>query len=166
MKKGLVIADSGPIFSLAVIDKLEILNNLFDSIRIPYAVWEEITLNKTTEQYQKIHSFFQDKTQQIAGFNELAFLMDYGESESVILYKEIQADFLLIDDKKARRIAENFGLNCIGTIGLLSVARDEKIISELRPLFEIFLQNKRFYSIILLNTILTKHKERRINYKA
>ena len=166
MKKGLVIADSGPIFSLAVIDKLEILNILFDSIRIPYAVWEEITLNKTTEQYQKIHSFFQDKTQQIVGFNELAFLMDYGESESVILYKELQADFLLIDDKKARRIAENFGLNCLGTIGLLSVARDEKIISELRPLFEIFLENKRFYSITLLNTILTKHKEGRINYKA
>ena len=166
MKKGLVIADSGPIFSLAVIDKLEILNILFDSIRIPYAVWEEITLNKTTEQYQKIHSFFQDKTQQIAGFNELAFVMDYGESESVILYKELQADFLLIDDKKARRIAENFGINCIGTIGLLSVARDEKIILELRPLFEIFLQNKRYYSITLLNTILTKHKERRINYKA
>ncbi|MCD4698514.1 MAG: DUF3368 domain-containing protein, partial [Bacteroidales bacterium] len=88
------------------------------------------------------------------------------ESESVILYKELQADFLLIDDKKARRIAENFGINCIGTIGLLSVARDEKIILELRPLFEIFLQNKRYYSITLLNTILTKHKERRINYKA
>ena len=166
MKNGLVIADSGPIFSLAIIDKLEILNLLFDSIKIPLAVWEEITLNKTTEQYQKIHSFFQDKTQQIVGFNELSFLMDYGESESVILYKELQADFLLIDDKKARKIAENFGLNCIGTIGLLAVAKDKKIISELRPLFKIFLQNKRFYSITLLNAILANHKERRINYKA
>lgn len=166
MKKGLVIADSGPIFSLAVIDKLEILNVLFDSIRIPYAVWEEITLNKTTEQYKNIYSFFQDKTQQISGFNELTFVMDYGESESVILYKELQADFLLIDDKKARRIAEDFGLNCIGTIGLLSVARDKKIILELRPLFKIFLENKRFYSISLLNDILTKHEEKRINFKA
>ncbi len=60
MKNGLVIADSGPIFSLAVINKLEILTLIFDSIKIPFAVWEEITLNKTTEQYQKIHSFFQD----------------------------------------------------------------------------------------------------------
>ena len=57
MKNGLIIADSGSIFSLAIIDKLEILNLLFESIRIPIAVWEEITLNKTTEQYQKIHSF-------------------------------------------------------------------------------------------------------------
>lgn len=166
MKNGLVIADSGPIFSLAVIDKLEILNILFDNIKIPIAVWEEITLNKTTEQYQSIHAFFKDKTKQIIGFNELSFIMDYGESESVILYKELQADFLLIDDKKARNIAENLGINCIGTIGLLSVAKDKKIISELRPLFKIFLQNKRFYSIKLLNTILAKQKEKTINYKA
>lgn len=165
MKNGLVIADSGPIFSLAIIDKLKILNVLFDSVKIPFAVWEEITLNKTTEQYRKIHSFFLDKTQHIAGFNELSFLMDFGESESVILYKELQADFLLIDDRKARKIAENLGINCIGTIGLLSVAKDKKIISELKPLFETFLQNKRFYSIALLNSILTKYRESRITYK-
>jgi len=166
MKNGLVIADSGPIFSLAIIDKLEILNVLFDNVKIPIAVWEEITLNKTTEQYHKIRSFFHDKTQEIEGFNELSFLMDYGESESVILYKELQADFLLIDDKKARKIAENFGLNCIGTIGILSVAKDKGIIAELRPLFNIFLQNKRFYSVKLLNAILEKHREKIINYKA
>ena len=41
-KNGLVIADSGAIFSLAIIDQLEILNLLFDHIRIPLAVWKEI----------------------------------------------------------------------------------------------------------------------------
>ncbi len=38
-KNGLVIADSGAIFSLAVLDQLE----LFDDTAIPSAVWEEIT---------------------------------------------------------------------------------------------------------------------------
>jgi predicted nucleic acid-binding protein len=159
MKNGIVIADSGSIFSLAVIGKLEILSALFNSIRIPSAVWEEITLNKKTELYQIIHLFFQDKIQKITGFNELTFLMDYGESESVILYKELQADFLLIDDKKARKIAESLGINCIGTIGLLSVAKEKKIILELKPLFDTLLQNKRYYSVELLNTILVRHKE-------
>ena len=107
MKNGLVIADAGPIFSLAIINKLEILNGLFTNIKIPHAVWEEITLYKSTEQYKNIHNFFKDKVMHISGFNELSFLMDYGESESVILYKEMDADFLLIDDKKARSIAEN-----------------------------------------------------------
>lgn len=166
MKRGLIIADSGPIFSLAIINKLEILTSLFDIIRIPIAVWEEITLNKKTEQYHRIYEFFHDKTQKIKSFNELTFLMDYGESESVILYKELQADYLLIDNRKARKIAENLGLNCIGTIGLLSIAKDRKIISELRPLFEFFLKNKRFYSIELLNAILTKNSEEIIDHKA
>ncbi len=165
MIKGLVIADSGPIFSLAVVDKLEILNILFDSVRIPIAVWEEIVSNKSTQQYQKIHLFFKDKIERIVGFNELSFLMDYGESEAVILYKELQADFLLIDDKKARKIAENLGLNCIGTIGLLLAAKDKKIVAELKPLFETLIQNKRFYSIALLNTILAKQKEACIDKK-
>jgi len=165
MPNGLVIADSGPIFSLAVINKLEILNILFDDVKIPVAVWKEITLDKTTKQYRSIHYFFRDKTQQISGFNELSFLMDYGESESVILYKELQADLLLIDDRKARKIAENLGLNCIGTIGLLSVVKEKNIVSELKPLFETFLQNKRFYSITILNAILAKHKESGITNK-
>lgn len=165
MENGFVIADSGTIFSLAIVDKLGLLDELFDSVRIPFAVWQEITLDKSTKHYPKIHSFFLDKIKHIKGFNELSFLMDFGESESVILYKELNADFLLIDDKKARKIAENLGINCLGTLGLLSVARDKKIISELKPLFETLLQNKRYYSITLLNAILAKHQENSIILK-
>lgn len=80
--------------------------------------------------------------------------MDLGESESVILYKEAQADFLLIDDKKARKIAENFDITCIGTLGLLAIAKDKAIIEELKPIFEDFIKNKRFYSRKILNKIL------------
>jgi predicted nucleic acid-binding protein len=104
MKNGLVIADSGPIFSLALIGKLEILNELFDDIRIPTAVWNEITIDKSKSDYQKLYKFFKDKISQISGLNELAFVMDYGESESLILYKELQANFLLIDDKKQEKL--------------------------------------------------------------
>jgi uncharacterized protein len=163
MKNGLVIADSGPLFSLALIDKLDILNALFDDIRIPQAVWNEITNDKTKPDYQQLYNFFKDKTGQISGFNELTFVMDYGESESLILYKELQADFLLIDDKKARNIAENLGINCIGLIGMLSIVKDKGLIGKLKPIFETFLQNKRFYSIDLLNAILISKGEEKIS---
>jgi len=158
-RNGLVIADSGAIFSLAVIDQLEILNVLFDEIGIPNAVWKEVTIDKTTDYYTRIYHFFRDKTQLINGVNTLSSLMDYGESECVLLYKESKADFLLIDDRKARKIAENFGINCIGTLGILSVARDKTFIPALKPLFELLLKNKRFYSIKLLNSILARHNE-------
>ncbi len=88
--------------------------------------------------------------------------MDYGESEALILYKEINANFLLIDDKKARNIAESLDIKCIGTIGLLSTAKNKQLIAELRPIFIQFIENKRFYSIELLNTILKNNNEDRI----
>lgn len=166
MKNGLVISDSGPIFSLAIIDKLHILNDLFDEIFIPNAVWQEITRDKTIKYYSSIKNFFEGKIKEIVGFNELTFVMDYGESESVILYKELNADYLLIDDRKARNIAENFGMNCIGTIGILSIAREKGIVGELRPLFQEFLKNKRYYSLGLLNAVLKQHNEEEIENDA
>lgn len=162
MKNGLVIADAGSISSLAIIDELELLNQLFDEIKISKAVWEEVTLDKTTESYKRIDSFFKSKITNIKGFNELTFVMDYGESESVILYKELNADFLLIDDKKARRIAENFDIKCIGTLGILSAAKSKGIIKELNPIFKAFIENNRHYSIKLLNDLLEKYNELKI----
>lgn len=165
MENGLVIADAGPIFSLAIIDKLGLLDQIFDEVKISNAVWEEITSDKTTEFYKTIELFFKPKVNNIKGFNELTFVMDYGESESVILYRELNADFLLIDDKKARNIAENFNIKCIGTLGILSSAKSKGMIKELRPLFKIFLENGRYYSIKLLNTLLEKHNEPKIKHK-
>lgn len=166
MKNGLVISDSGPIFSLAVVDKLELLEGLFDEIHIPKAVWEEVTRDQTTEHYPKIVAYFQNRIKEIAGSNKLTFVMDYGESEAVILYNELNADFLLIDDKKARDIAENFGVSCVGTIGILSIARERGMVGELRPIFQSFLKNKRFYSLKLLNMILKRHHEEEIENEA
>lgn len=165
MKKGLVVSDSGPVFSLAIIDKLWVLDSLFEEIFIPKAVWLELTKDKSSEHYPKINEYFQNKVKEISGFNELTFIMDFGESESVLLFKELNADYLLIDDKKARDIAENLGIQCIGTIGVLSIAKERGLIKELRPLFESFLQKKRFYSLKLLNGILLKYDEREIEIK-
>lgn len=164
MRNGLAIVDAGPIFSLALIDKLELLNYLFDEIKIAHAVWEEITLDRTSRFCSTIELFFHSKVNNIKGFNDLTFVMDYGESQSVILYQELKADFLLIDDKKARKIAENFEINCVGTLGVLSAAKSKGLIEELRPLFEVFLGNERYYAINLLNILLEKHNERKIEH--
>lgn len=162
MAKGLVISDAGPIFSLAIIDGLEILDEMFGEVYIPNAVWEELRRDKSQMHYHRIEEYFRNKVKNISGQNNLTFIMDYGESESVILYQELDADFLLIDDKKARNIAESWGLNCIGTLGVLSVARKRGIVDKLKPIFEKFRDNKRYYSVRLLNVILKNHGEREI----
>lgn len=162
MKNGVVISDAGPIFSLAVLENLNLLNNFFDEIHIPNAVWEEISLDKSTVHFEQISNFFKDKVVEIEGKNHLTFVMDYGESEAIILYQELEANFLLIDDKKARTYAENLGINCIGTLGILIKAKEKGFIQNLNPLFQKLLQNKRYYSINLLNSILLNFKEEKI----
>ncbi|MCF8362974.1 MAG: DUF3368 domain-containing protein [Prolixibacteraceae bacterium] len=162
MKNGVVIADSGPIISLALIDKLHILDSIFDEVKIANAVWKELTRDESKSFIDRIKLYFKDKIFKIIGFNELTFIMDYGESESLILYNEIEADFLLIDDKKARNIAENFGMKCIGTLGLLSIAKDKNLVSDLRPIFIEFLKNKRFYTLKIMNLILQQQDEEAI----
>jgi uncharacterized protein len=161
-KKGLVIADTGPIISLAVVDKLHLLSEIFDDVFIPQAVWNELTNDNSREDYKKVVGFFSDKVKAIVGFNNLAFAMDYGEAEAVILYNEISADYLLIDDKKARNIAETLNIKCIGTIGLIAVAKQRELIDAMRPLFIKWIEENRFYSIKLLNRILEKYSEQKI----
>lgn len=82
-------------------------------------------------------------------------IMDYGESESVILYEELQADYLLIDDNKARIIAESLDVNCIGSIGLLIIAKQKGLIVEIKPIFEKWISIGRYFSKKFLNKILT-----------
>lgn len=163
MDHELVVSDASPIFSLAVIGKLELLTQLFSKVFIAQAVWEEITRDETTFGYQLIVDFFENRVKKITGFNELTFVMDHGESESVMLYKELEADYLLIDDKKARKLAENLGIQCIGTLGVLLLAKERGLIGPLKPLFEQFLANKRYYSVALLNSLLARYGENMID---
>lgn len=69
------------------------------------------------------------------------------------------ANFLVIDDKKARLIAEELGINCIGTLAVLVKAKEKGLINALKPVFEMLLKNRRYYSKSVLNKILSRHRE-------
>ena len=159
MKNGLVISDAGPIFSLASINRLNLLNEIFEEVFIPEAVWIELTRDQESSYYEQIINYFEGKVKEIQGHNDLSLIMDYGESESVVLFREMNADYLLIDDRKARKIAENLGVNCIGTLGILIKSKEKGFVKELKPLFEELLKNKRYYSVKILNEILRIQNE-------
>jgi predicted nucleic acid-binding protein len=163
MENGLVVSDAGPIFSLVFIHQLSLLDEIFEQVFIPKAVWIELTRDESSKYYPEIVEYFHHKVKEIQGRNDLALIMDYGESESVVLYREIDADFLLIDDRKARKIAENLRVNCVGTLGLLITGKEKGLIKELRPLFKALLENKRFYTLSFLNGILARYKEEELD---
>jgi predicted nucleic acid-binding protein len=70
------------------------------------------------------------------------------------LYKQLSADALLIDDHRARVIAEHNQIECIGALGLLLVAKRRRIIGTLAPYVQKLRQSSIFYGDDLLDHVL------------
>ena len=129
----ILIADSSALIALAVVDKLDVLEKLFGQVYVPRAVYNEVS-HKSKGESEKLASYCKDKVLDITSDVNLNITLGLGESEAIILYKEKNANFLLCDDKKAKNFARNFGVNVIGSLGILLKAKEEKLIIELTPL--------------------------------
>lgn len=80
--------------------------------------------------------------------------LDKGESEAIVLANNINADLIVIDERKARKIAKDIGLNVTGTLGILVEAKQKGLIKELKPLLDGLIDNniridKKLYAEIL-----------------
>jgi len=154
----ILIADSSPLIALAVCDGLFILEELYSEIIIPEAVYQEITYKEKKYSELFIH-LFKDK---VVHAHSL-FINDYslgkGELEAILLYKELKADLLLIDDKRARKIAHLNEIKTIGSLGLLFEAKEKKIITSLYPFVLKIYKSDIFISKKLCNYILLQSGE-------
>jgi len=161
----LVIADTGALISLGHVGKIELIEVVFGEFFIAGAVWDELKNYDNPEFDRLLMKDLETHVVKIKSINHLSVVMDYGESESVILYEELGADYLLIDDNKARIIAESFNVKCIGSIGLLIKSKQKGLINNLKPIFENWLEKGRYFSQKLLNNILMDMGETPITKK-
>ncbi|MGH7214000.1 MAG: DUF3368 domain-containing protein [Tepidisphaeraceae bacterium] len=63
--------------------------------------------------------------------------LDEGESEAIALSLELNADWLLLDELPARRLAGRLGVAIVGTLGILLLAKLQGFIPEIRPRVEL-----------------------------
>lgn len=68
--------------------------------------------------------------------NVLLDEMDLGEVETIVLASEMNADWVLMDEKKGRRKLSQLNIPKIGTLGILLKAKQLELIPLLRPEFE------------------------------
>jgi len=139
----ILIADSSALITLSIVDKLDILEKLFGEVYIPKAVYEE-TIKKNKQEANRLKDFSQGKIKDISTKINFNISLGKGESEAIILYKEVEADFLLCDDKKAKNFAKSFNINVIGSFGVLLKAKEKGLISEIAPLIDI-IKNSDIY---------------------
>ena len=131
----IVISDTTPIVSLIKINRIDLLEKLFEEVCIPEAVFRELTTNTMFENEAEVvkNSPFL-KTTPVKDRTSLAILqaasgLDDGESEAIILADELKSDLLIMDERKGRKVAQKLGITITGTIGILIQAHDENMIS-------------------------------------
>lgn len=155
-----VVSNTTPIISLASINRLDILEKLFGEVIIAEAVYSEIKA-KQGYGYEQVDSHFIN-VQRIQGQlykNFLLTQLDLGEAETIILAKELTADFVIIDENLGYRFANNVGLTAIRTLSLLLKAKEKGFITEAKPLLDDIIDKGRWYSNTVYRSFLAKAGE-------
>ena len=132
------VADTSVVMNLAVIGRLVLLREQFGTILVPRAVMEELRLDETLPGNSEIRQAIDDgwlqarEAQQMALVTSLRSELHRGEAEAIALAVELDPDWLLLDERDARRVAKSHGLRVTGVLGILRRAWREKRIPSLR----------------------------------
>ena len=138
--KGRLVSNTGPIIALGSIDRLEILKGIFEEVILPLTVHQEIMQGGKNfsglECYRKATWI---KVHSLVSPIELLLgtLLDKGEASVIHLAQENSADFVLIDERKARKIArEIYGMHVVGSARILVEAKHRGLITNVREPLE------------------------------
>ena len=82
------------------------------------------------------------------------FSLGIGELSVIVLSEELKADVLLVDDMKARKLAQEEGLAVLGCVGVLHDAFDLKLVSDLPEAYRQLLASGAYVDRVLLENIL------------
>jgi uncharacterized protein len=132
-----VVSDSTCLIGLERVGELDILPALFDSVMIPPEVEREFD---RSFEWLKVENL---KSNLLAAALEM--VVDAGEAEAIALASEKNC-LLISDDKQARTVATRLGVAVIGTVGVLIRAKQNGIISEVKPILDNLESNDFFIS--------------------
>ena len=137
----IVVSNTTAITSLLKIGQLELLSSLFGEVIIPHAVQSELlSYHNALPSWLMAKTVVNDRI-----LKDLMQQLDSGEAEAIALAKEIDADMLIIDEKRGRFTAEKIGLKCIGLAGVLILAKQQGLISILKNILARLESEANFY---------------------
>ena len=133
----MIVSNTSPIINLACIGQLDLLPALFGTVVIPPAVFAETTVAlPDAPGAAAIRAAPWIVRQPVANqplVTALRLELDPGEAEAIACALENQAELLLIDERRGRRMAQQLGIPVVGLIGVLLMARRQQLITRLRP---------------------------------
>jgi predicted nucleic acid-binding protein len=135
--KQAVVSDSTCLIGLERIGELDILPALFDPIMIPPEVEREFGSKFSWLQTETLTSGLL--------VTALRMVVDAGEAEAIALASE-KSCLLISDDKQARAAAKRLGVTVIGTVGVLVRAKQNGVVSAIKPILDDLELNNFFIS--------------------
>jgi len=154
-----VVSNSSPICYLILIDQICLLPAMFGGVIIPEAVVRELgdeaAPKPLREWIAKPPEWLSVQKTTYSTDPTLARL-HAGERETITLAHLTGADIVVIDEKSARKIAREQGLNVTGLIGILDEAAKLSMI-DLLTVVEKLRQTSFRASPYILKTLLDKH---------
>lgn len=127
------VINTSVLISLGKLGYLKLVRRLFDELVIARSVFEEV---KDSEVSGRVSKLIESGFAEVASSSKqelldmLSFGLGMGEAESIALALELQGDFVLLDDLKARRTARRLKVNTMGTLGVLRALIDMDLIRE------------------------------------
>jgi len=149
----MIIGDSSALVALSIMDKLDLLESIFGEIYVPQAVYDEVTISYKPQSV-KLKKFLTNKIVNVKVTISQMGLGD-GELEAIALYKDRDAKFLLIDDRRAKSFAKLNDVNVIGSLGVMILAKELGEIETIREDLKKLLDSDIFISESLINRVLS-----------
>ena len=134
-----VVVNSTPIITLAIVDRLSLLQSLYGTVLIPSAVEQEVLAggpNRAGAPQLAAAPWIKAVSLKDPRRADLLSDLDRGEAEVIALAQERDADLVVIDERLGRRHARRLGLPLTGTLGVLLKAKTRGLIPEIAPLLE------------------------------
>ncbi len=108
--KGRIVCNTGPLIALTIVNKLDLLRLLFTEIAVPETVHQEIlqggSCSAGLSAYNQA-SWIEVKSLKGPFDPLLDSILDAGEASVIQLARESQAELVVIDERKARRVARS-----------------------------------------------------------
>jgi len=156
----ILIADSSALIALSICQSLDLLEPLFGEVQVPQAVFDEVTIGQKTESVE-LARYLKGKVKSVetSRYVYLDGYADAGETEAMILYKQIDADWLLIDDKRGRKVATINEIKTIGSLGVLLTAKKKGLLTAVKPKLDLLAKSNLYLSETLRQAVLDMAEE-------
>lgn len=136
-----VVSNTTPLIGLAIINRFDLLHQIFGQIYISQAVYDEAVVYGYEKGGAKREIIAAEWITVVPVKDKLAVEvlldeLDLGEAETIVLAREVAAQWVLMDEKKGRRKLDELGLDKIGTVGVLLRAKELGLLSVIEPELE------------------------------